>query len=457
MTARDWPVQMGNVEALEPRLLLAGDISVRLVDGCLWIVGDAAANAITVDQAGLADGQFRLTGQDGTTINGLDQELLFDNVQAIRIFTGDGDDTVALQSTQTAVDVQVDLGNGNDTLKLTNGVAGNLRAMGGEGRDEITFENFAAAVATIRTGPGADVLRIDDIEALSRLVARMGAGPDTIKFTGPVDVDSMAQRHDRIIGGLGRDDANFAGFLHVKSDQEWGFLKSFRRTLSDGVLPYDPVNFISGYGRIMRGVGDRSFYYLHTPYGDFIVDVPAELLAHIKRAGLDSPDCWVEFELLFQPGTGHDSMRMAKLISISQAVDGAGEVVPFRRFAARFTEAGLFGYMPPFDVIRSQEELANLGIAPLTEVDFENEMVIGVFRGWCSSSGFNVEVLCVKETEDSIVVYAGLRNPAPDEGVLMSLTYPYEMIVVPRSDKPVRYEFSPAGAAAMPQLQPFRR
>ena len=64
--------QVALFEALEPRLLLAGDVTATVVGGSLYIVGDAAANDIIIDQTGLASDEFMISsGTDVTTINGL--------------------------------------------------------------------------------------------------------------------------------------------------------------------------------------------------------------------------------------------------------------------------------------------------------------------------------------------------------------------------------------------------
>jgi len=76
------------IEPLEPRMLMSGDVSVGVVRGSLVIRGDAAANHIAIDQTGLTARQFRITGQDGTKINGQDELIISDVKHDVRVRLG---------------------------------------------------------------------------------------------------------------------------------------------------------------------------------------------------------------------------------------------------------------------------------------------------------------------------------------------------------------------------------
>ena len=56
-------------EALEPRLLLDGNVVASVVKGSLEITGDIENNDITITQGGTGD-EFVVTGNNDTTVNG---------------------------------------------------------------------------------------------------------------------------------------------------------------------------------------------------------------------------------------------------------------------------------------------------------------------------------------------------------------------------------------------------
>lgn len=60
--------QAPRYQPLEPRKMLAGDITAAVANGQLMITGDAEANEVMI--IGNGDGSARVVGVDGTTING---------------------------------------------------------------------------------------------------------------------------------------------------------------------------------------------------------------------------------------------------------------------------------------------------------------------------------------------------------------------------------------------------
>jgi hypothetical protein len=60
------------MESLEPRLLLSGDVTVTTIAGGWMVKGDGLSNEIVIDQTGQPAGWFQITsGPSPTTINGL--------------------------------------------------------------------------------------------------------------------------------------------------------------------------------------------------------------------------------------------------------------------------------------------------------------------------------------------------------------------------------------------------
>lgn len=69
-------------------------------------------------------------------------------------------------------------------------------------------------------------------------------------------------------------------------------------------------------------------------------------------------------------------------------------------------------------------------------IDFETQVVIGVFQGEQRSGGFDINIQVVKDT--GIRRYVLYQEKAPSSGlVTMALTQPYHLVVVPKTDLPV--------------------
>src|SRR3954468_16205343 len=96
MKRRKSPSKMRFVEALEPRLTLAGNVTAAIISGGLVITGDNSANAILVEQ--IDSDSFRVTGL-GTRVNGSFSPQQIDGVvNGIGIDMRGGNDVVTLKN-----------------------------------------------------------------------------------------------------------------------------------------------------------------------------------------------------------------------------------------------------------------------------------------------------------------------------------------------------------------------
>ena len=119
--------------------MLAGDVTVSLLDG-VRIVGDDAANSLTIE---VANGNVVVTGRGGTTVNGSNQSV---TVSAGSIGTG----------------LNVSLGNGHDSLRVIGvEVTGVTEIAMGLGDDDVTIDGatFGQSVV-IGSGTGDDVVSV---------------------------------------------------------------------------------------------------------------------------------------------------------------------------------------------------------------------------------------------------------------------------------------------------------
>lgn len=65
-------------------------------------------------------------------------------------------------------------------------------------------------------------------------------------------------------------------------------------------------------------------------------------------------------------------------------------------------------------------------------------LIIGY--GVQSNSGYSVEVLELYETENTIVVRTNLLGPSPDEEIEECDTFPYIVILIEETEKPIMFE-----------------
>lgn len=153
-------------ESLENRQLMAGNVSVNLVANEVRVLGDSAANQVSVVQ--LPSGTYRIQGQGGTTINGrafFDAKLRdFD----LRINLGAGNDSLVVGNNianpaMVVEDLEIDMGAGNDNV-----VVGNVRT---------TDNQFAV----IRLGDGNDAAHIQKSTIKTGLRVEAGGGNDHLE------------------------------------------------------------------------------------------------------------------------------------------------------------------------------------------------------------------------------------------------------------------------------------
>ena len=73
----------------------------------------------------------------------------------------------------------------------------------------------------------------------------------------------------------------------------------------------------------------------------------------------------------------------------------------------------------------------------LPKIDFKHTEIYLVAAGPRSSSGYELQVLRVQDLGDRIVVVVHERTPSLGDAVQARVTYPFRLIALPRSSKPV--------------------
>jgi len=149
------------IEELEERIAPVGVVTaVMSHGGALTITGDAADNQITLDMAGLWQGQVRITGGGGTLVNGQAAVVLDGFNGGIAARFGDGNDAFAMHDIATVGAVTVDGGAGGNAV-VFDGVTmdGNLTVKNGSGGDVFTFANGSlSGKLSINDGTGASTV-----------------------------------------------------------------------------------------------------------------------------------------------------------------------------------------------------------------------------------------------------------------------------------------------------------
>lgn len=101
-------------------------------------------------------------------------------------------------------------------------------------------------------------------------------------------------------------------------------------------------------------------------------------------------------------------------------------------------------------IIKSHEELKNLwniiyatqlDKPPLPNIDFDTNIIIGIFLGEKPTAGFSIEVQKIMEENGKIIVYIEETSPPQDSFQAQIITEPYHVIQIPKMDKPVVYQY----------------
>ncbi|HEX7140204.1 MAG TPA: protease complex subunit PrcB family protein [Vicinamibacterales bacterium] len=77
---------------------------------------------------------------------------------------------------------------------------------------------------------------------------------------------------------------------------------------------------------------------------------------------------------------------------------------------------------------------------PAPHVDFDKEMVVGVFMGSRQTGGYSVTITSVAERDGSLVVTYSESSPRPGAMTAQVLTFPYHLVAVPKRSGDVKFE-----------------
>jgi hypothetical protein len=169
------------VQQLEPRVLLAGDVTV-FVDSnlVLNVIGDEFDNQVLISGGVLSSAQ--VSGLEGTTINGGASGFSSGiGLRGLRVVLQEGNDRVDLHGGRFSFAPRLEGNAGRDLIRVRNSSLRGVTILGGSDSDVIEIDQlFAAGSTLILGGDGHDMLAIYGHAATGRIVVEGGIGNDTL-------------------------------------------------------------------------------------------------------------------------------------------------------------------------------------------------------------------------------------------------------------------------------------
>jgi len=75
----------------------------------------------------------------------------------------------------------------------------------------------------------------------------------------------------------------------------------------------------------------------------------------------------------------------------------------------------------------------------LPEIDFDKQSVVAVFLGNRNTGGYSIRIRAIKDNGQQVEVQVERLSPPPGGITTQALTQPYEMVVIGKPGKPVRF------------------
>jgi uncharacterized surface protein with fasciclin (FAS1) repeats len=191
-------------DQFEPRKMLAGDIRVVESGDILYIRGDAADNQVEITRT--ADGDVRIGGKTGTSVNGKFETMFLRDrggeIGSLRVNMGSGSDTLFVEGVAVEGRTIIFGGAGDDAIGLYRvDINEDLFVQTASGDDRVSLENVdVQANVNILTIVGDDVVGIDQSRIAGNTFVALGSGDDTLAIR-----DSQHLQNAIIIGQSGND------------------------------------------------------------------------------------------------------------------------------------------------------------------------------------------------------------------------------------------------------------
>lgn len=111
--------------------------------------------------------------------------------------------------------------------------------------------------------------------------------------------------------------------------------------------------------------------------------------------------------------------------------------------AARYSEAGglVIASAEEWQVLQAQLQ-RDIDLRPaLPSVDFSQTVLAAVFAGAKPRGGYTIKVRRIVQTERDVIVYVTEQAPSSGQAGTAQITYPYQIVSLPRTSLPLRFSF----------------
>lgn len=248
-------------QQLENRLTMAGNVIASVSSHSLYLTGDSQANNLEIIQVG--NGQYQVTGKDGTTINGQTQKTFSSMTADLIVNLYGGNDTlkigyyaenVTVPTTVFNRDVKVNLGSGDDKLYIyhTN-INDDVTVNAGNGADQVYLRYARIGFANVDSG-------------INDCTINMGSNP-TAGHQDFVDIRQTSFGHDLTITSTG--DAPATDSYHFLDTQIYMDDVYVVRNMTiqtgngDDLLEIESAD-VNGEMKVLTGGGDDGFDLYYT-------------------------------------------------------------------------------------------------------------------------------------------------------------------------------------------------
>ncbi len=238
------------LECLEPRFLLSGNVIATMIGADLFLWGDGNDNEVSLE---VIDNDIVLVGGNGTTINGTaERETLAENTStldgSVFAFMGGGNDQIVIQDGLVVrQSVLLFMGSGDDSVGIgASEISGNLIVVTYSGNNQLALDETVVQQNVMNfTGRGNDVSSIRGATINSNVLIFSGGGDDAV-----VVDQSNIQGNAEIHTASGNDDIAI-----MDSSVEKNF---FVYTGSGDDFLYVAPMAVAGVSLFLMGSGDDS-------------------------------------------------------------------------------------------------------------------------------------------------------------------------------------------------------
>jgi hypothetical protein len=199
-----WAQRTLRIESLEQKQMLAGDVTVSVLNGVLTLQGDDLDNQVAIS-AGETAGSFVIHALDGTQIILGDAEgaaeLVVDGVRRGLVANlGDGNDVLRINEASFRGNVAINMGEGDDRVSI--GVAPEVTEASLTTDDDADIDLPSVQIGQsllIRTGAGNDTVVINDTRGRGSLGVSTGEGDDTVRLGLASEGEEEAELDDEVL------------------------------------------------------------------------------------------------------------------------------------------------------------------------------------------------------------------------------------------------------------------